>query len=40
MFHSLITPPEALDQLCPTQMAYWAKNYVIVLTRATHWMTY
>jgi len=28
-----------LDQLCPTQMAYWAKNYVIVLTRAAHWMT-
>jgi len=25
-------------QLCPTQMAYWAKNYVTVLARAAHWM--
>ena len=23
-----------LEQLCPTQMAYWAKNYVTILTRA------
>ena len=29
-----------LAQLCPTQMAYWAKNYVTVLARAAHWMTY
>jgi len=29
-----------LNQLCPTQMAYWAKNYVIILTRTAHWMTY
>jgi len=27
-----------LAQLCPTQMAYWAKNYVTVLARAAHWM--
>jgi len=27
-----------LDQLCPTQMVYWAKNYVTILTRAAHWM--
>jgi len=25
-----------LVQLCPTQMAYWAKNYVTILTRAAH----
>jgi len=25
-----------LDQLCPTQMAYSAKNYVTILTKATH----
>ena len=25
-----------LHQLCPTQMAYWAKNYLIILTRAAH----
>jgi len=33
-----------LMQLCPTQMAYWAKNYVTILTntsnRAAHWMAY
>jgi len=29
-----------LRQLCPTQMAYWAKHYVIILTRAVHWITY
>jgi len=29
-----------LDQLCPTKMAYWAKNYATVLARAPHWMTY
>jgi len=29
---------ELLDQLCPSQMAYWAKNYVTIFTRATHWM--
>jgi len=27
-------------QLCPTQMAYWAKNYVTILTTAAHWITY
>jgi len=27
-----------LDQLCPAQMAYWAKNYVTALARAAHWM--
>ena len=26
--------------LCPTQMAYWAKNHVAILTRAAHLMTY
>jgi len=25
----------SLAQLCPTQMAYWAKNYVTIFTRAT-----
>jgi len=25
-----------LDQLCPTQMAYWAKNHVTILDRAAH----
>ena len=30
----------ALDQLCPTEIAYWAKNYVTILTRAARWMTY
>jgi len=29
-----------LDQLCPTQMAYWAKNHVAILTRTAHLMTY
>jgi len=29
-----------LDQLCPTQLAYWAKSYVTALTRAADWMTY
>jgi len=29
-----------LNQLCPTQMAYWAKNHVAILTRAAHLMTY
>ena len=28
-----------LHQPCPTQMAYWAKNYTAILTRATHGMT-
>jgi len=27
-----------LGQLCPTAVAYWAKNYVTVSTRATHWI--
>jgi len=27
-----------LDQLCPTQMAYWAKKYVTISTRAEHWI--
>jgi len=25
-----------LKQLCPTYMAYWAKNHVAILTRAAH----
>jgi len=29
-----------LEHLCPTQMAYWAKNYVAILARAAHLMTY
>jgi len=29
-----------LIQLCPTQMAYWGKKYVTILTRAAYWMTY
>ena len=31
---------KVLNQLCPTQMAYWDKNYVTILTRAAHWMAY
>ena len=27
-------------QLCPTEIAYWAKNYATILTRAANWMTY
>jgi len=30
----------ALGQLCPTQMAYWAKNRVTVLRRTAHWTAY
>jgi len=30
----------SFNQLCPTQMAYWAKNHVAILTRAPHVMTY
>jgi len=30
----------ALHQPCPTQMAYGAKNYIAILTRAAHGMTY
>jgi len=29
-----------LNHLCPTQMAYWAKNYVTISTRAAHWRRY
>jgi len=29
-----------LNQLCPTQMAYWTRNYVTVFSRVAHWMTY
>jgi len=25
-----------IDQLCPTQMAYWAKHHVAILTMAAH----
>jgi len=25
-----------LEQLCATQMAYWVKDYVTILTRAAH----
>jgi len=28
------------EQLCQTQMPYWAKNHVAMLTRAAHLMTY
>ena len=35
--HSLC---KCVDQLCPTQMAYWTKNHVIISTRAAHFMTY
>jgi len=28
-----------LSQLCPTEISYWAKNYVTVLTRTAHSMT-
>ena len=31
---------KCLGQICPTQMAYWAKNYVTILTRAANWKTY
>jgi len=29
-----------LDELCPTQMVYWAKNFVTVLSWAAHRMAY
>jgi len=29
-----------LEQLCPIQMAYWAKRHVAILTRGAHLMTY
>jgi len=32
--------PESISQPCPTQMAYSAKNYVTILIRAAHFMTY
>jgi len=31
---------KTLPQLCPSQMACWAKKYVNILTRAEHWMAY
>ena len=30
----------SIDQLCPTEIAYWAKNYVTILIRAAHLMTF
>jgi len=32
--------PGVLDQLCPTQLASWAKKCVTILTMAAHWMAY
>jgi len=29
-----------IDQLCPTEIAYWVKNYAAIFTRAANWMTY
>jgi len=29
-----------IEQVCPTQMGYWAKKYVTILTRAAQWMAY
>jgi len=29
-----------LNQLYPTQIAYWAKYYVTILMRAAQWVTY
>jgi len=37
LFHVTL---EVLVQLCPTQMAYWAKNHVAILTRVAHLITY
>jgi len=31
---------KALEQLCPTRMACWAKYHVTVLPRAARWKTY
>jgi len=28
-----------LEQLCPIQMAYWAKNHTTISTRAAHFRT-
>jgi len=36
----MISCAVVFDQLCPTQMAYWAKYCVTILTRAAHWRTY
>jgi len=30
---------DGLEQPCPTQIAYWAKTYITILTRAAHWIT-
>jgi len=37
---SICSSGKWLDQLCPTQMAYWAKIYVTILTMAAHWRAY
>jgi len=31
---------KASEQLCPTEIAYSAKNHVTTLTRARHWITF
>jgi len=38
--HWVVVVVVCLEQLCPTEIAYRTKNYVNILTRAAHWMTY
>jgi len=39
-FVNLLVHGICLDQLCPTQLAYWAKNHITISTRAAHFMIY
>jgi len=32
----LVITGNCVNQLCPTEIACWAKNYVTILTRATY----
>jgi len=34
------TSKHFLNQLCPTQIAYWTKHQFTISTRAAHFMTY
>jgi len=40
VYTSAANRKQGLKQLCPTQMAYWAYNYVTILIRAAQWRTY
>jgi len=38
--NAILQPGYINLNLCPTQLSYWAKNHVAVLTRAAYLMTY